>query len=297
MIIRKYWKNISILLLFIWAIAVSILYWQMSRTPRVLATQLGKSLVDVNTPVSDLEETQFLKNFMESYLSFDSKDYWQEQVQLTYLMNNQLATARIEELKTINVKAKSSYLVQTAHIVSITESAANTFEVQTLIHTEFGTERHTNLNKTHITLQKVTRTLDNPYGLQIEKIEQFPLEKNYSLKVDSIYLQDGKSTSLVFHCPILKVEGDDNKILNIKVINSKLSEVQLSLNSEKPLIGTLLFKCDNKQFSLKASTDTTKSTRWQEVLMEQALPITQTKKVDKRYDKDIEKILNMEITN
>src|SRR6218665_4027544 len=101
--IRKYWKNISILVLFIWAIAVSVLYWQMSRTPRVLATQLGKSLVDVNTPVSDLEETQFLKNFMESYLSFDSKDYWQEQVQLTYLMNNQLATARIEELKTINV--------------------------------------------------------------------------------------------------------------------------------------------------------------------------------------------------
>lgn len=297
MFLKKYGKNILITLLTLWALSASIAYWNMSRTPRVLATQLGKSLLENETSVSDLEETEFLKFFTENYYSFDSKDYWQDQLQLTYVMKNSLATQRLEELQSINIKSKSSYLSQQARILSIQEIKPSAFEVYTQIRTELGTEKHTNLNRTVIQTQKIQRTLDNPYGIQIENLESFPLEKNSSTKNIELFLKPHKTAVFVFHCPILNIETLDNKNISTKTINSKFSEVHLSVTNKDLKDLSLKFKCENIEFNLVAKVDSNLHTLWFEIPMDLAQPLQKIKKIDKRFDKDIEKLLNVEITN
>lgn len=296
MFLKKYGKNILIGFLAFWAVSASIAYWKMSQTPRVLATQLGKSLVDNSSSVSDLEEIEFLKFFTENYYSFDNKDYWQDQLQLTYLMENSLATQRLEELKSINIKSKSSYLSQQTRILSIQEINPATFEIYAQIRTELGSEKHTNLNRTVIHTKKIQRTLDNPYGIQIEKIESSPLEKNSSKDI-VLTLKPNKTTIFVFQCPILNIETPENKNIITKTINSKFSEVHLSVVNEKIKDLPLKFKCETIEFNFNAKIASDKHTLWFEIPMELAQPLQKIKKIDKRFDKDIENLLNVEITN
>ena len=297
MFLQKHGKNILIAILCVWAVSATFAYWRISKTPRVLATQLGKSIVGENTSSSDLEEAEFLKFFIESYYSFDNKDYWQDQLQLTYLMSNSLATQRLEELKSINIKSKSSYLSQQARIFSIQKISAETFEIYTHIRTELGTEKHTNLSRSILHTQKIQRTLDNPYGIQIENIETFPLEKGSASKDIELSLTPQKTAVFVFQCPVLNIETSDNKNISTKIINSKLSEVHISVLNDQIKTLPIKFKCETLEFNLQAIVQSDKHTLWFEIPSDLAQPLQQVKKINKSFDKDIEKLLNVEITN
>lgn len=290
-------KNLLIAGLLVWALVATFAYWQIARTPRVLATQLGKSLLENTTHQSDFEKIEFLKYFIESYYSFDSKDYWQDQLQLTYLMNNDLATQRLQELKSINLKAKSSYLTQKADIITIEEIKPQVYEIYISVKTNMDKEQHSNTSKIILSTQNIDRTLDNPTGIEIVGLENSPLMENNSLRRTSVFLTPQKNTVLVFPCPILKIDLPKENLIQTKIINSDKSEVHLGILESIPQKLNLIFKCENKEFHLVAATDEQTHTYWLEITLDQALPIRKSKKIDKRYDRDIEKLLNVEIAN
>lgn len=283
----------------VWAITTTILYLRLSHNPRVVAVtaETGKDLAQ--SPVmGSLERSNFAKQFLERLFTFDSTNFWQTQTSLSSLMSGSLRKERTDEISRLQENIRKKNIRQSGQVLSLKAVSATSFSAVVLLNILENNQKKELYMQVSLTTESVERTLENPWGLSVVKID-FPKKSPNPLPLPStLTLASNTPVTLAFPCALDSVKNPQEEALQLKVTTLNTSEVQL--NARKPLQGEvqLVASCNQEQEFLINLTFADSGYDLYRVLpWEAASRKIQEKKIRKKneYERTLEKVLGVEL--
>ncbi|WP_413584778.1 hypothetical protein [Bdellovibrio sp. HCB274] len=290
----------------IWASVVSVLYWQLKSNPRVIAITTDMSEVTKDQPqnfqLNELEKGTFLRQYLERYFTYDSNSFWQSQTSLTFLMSPQLREKRIAEIQRLREKIQSKSLNQRGWLVSLTQTGSNTYQAQLNLQISEAPGRVNLLFvKAVLTLETTERSLENPWGLMIAKLE-FPQTSPEAMTLSgTLTLREKTPLVLTFPCAIENISGQPESTIETKITTLGVSEIQLSSTDKIPAQINMTAYCKDKEYifnvvAAEKSADVFRAFTAELAQQRKDLGTGKPKQKDK-YDKTIENVLGIKVEN
>lgn len=283
----------------VWAITATILYWRLSHNPRVVAitAETGKDSAQSAT-MGHLERSNFAKQFLERLFTFDSTNFWQTQTSLSSLMSGPLRKDRTDEITRLQESIRKKNIRQSGQVLSLTADTDRSLTATVLLNILENNQKKELYMQVALTTESVERTLENPWGLSVVKID-FPKKSPTPLPLPAaLTLAPNTPVTVAFPCALDGIKNPQEDVLQLKVTTLNTSEVQL--NARKPLPGPvqLVASCNKDQEFIVDLTFAESGYDLYRVLSwENASKKIQEKKIRKKneYEKTLEKVLGVEL--
>ncbi|WP_413575176.1 hypothetical protein ACLVWU_12890 [Bdellovibrio sp. HCB290] len=291
---------------FVWGSVVSVLYWQLKSNPRVIAITTDMAGADnsqaQSVQLTELEKSTFLRQYLERYFTYDSNNFWQSQTSLTFLMSPQLREKRIAEVQRLREKIQSKSLNQKGFLISLSQLEGDEFSA--LLNLQMN-EAPGRVNSLYVTtklrIESTERTLENPWGLMITKLEFPETSPTASAIPNTLAIRDRTPLTITFPCAIENILGEPASVIETKITTFNVSEIQL--NSTQRLNETVKMTayCKDKEYHFKVSAAEKSADVFRVFSADQAQvrkdPGAGKPRKKDKYDKTIENVLGIEVEN
>ncbi|NUN07476.1 MAG: hypothetical protein HUU57_17155 [Bdellovibrio sp.] len=295
-------------LVFAWAVTVTYSYWKLKNNPRVVAVTMdpGKETLQ-NMQMGEMEKGTFVRQYLERYFNFDSNNFWQSQTSLAALMTVHLGEARVKEVGRLREKIQQKNLSQSGQVKSLQQLQDGSYEAVVYIQVQEGSGSHSaettpkkELYSTlHLTLENTDRTLENPWGLLVSEMTvQSSVAKPLPLP-ESIRLQVGHSTLIIFPCAVENINNPAEQNLQIKITTLNVSELQLTPTEGIVLPTEISAICKDVEYKLNLTAGNKERDLY--VSIPASAGILRPKEVAPKprkkdsYEKTIENVLGIEV--
>jgi hypothetical protein len=305
---KKHLWQILFVASFIWASVVSILYWQLRSNPRVIAITTDMSGADKDRPqnflLSEMEKVTFMRQYLDRYFTYDSNNFWQTQTSLTFLMSQTLREKRIQEVQRLRDKIQSKSLNQRGLLLSLTNMGANRYHA--LLSLQIS-EAQNKVNQLFVAvdlaIEDTERTLENPWGLLITKMDFTQTSPESSLLSGTLAIREKAPLVITFPCAIENVEAIPESALETKITTLNVSEIQLTSAKKLEAPVAMTAYCKDREYHFNVAFAEKDSDLFRaftadlaQVRKKDPTGQGQNKKKD-IYDKTIENVLGIKIEN
>ncbi|WP_413582100.1 hypothetical protein [Bdellovibrio sp. HCB288] len=291
---------------FIWASVVSVLYWQLKSNPRVIAITTDMAGTDNSQPQSvqltEMEKGTFLRQYLERYFTYDSNNFWQSQTSLTFLMSPELREKRIQEIQRLRDKIQSKSLNQKSTLLTLNQISRGAYSALLAVQISEAPGRVNTLYvNTNLQIENTERTLENPWGLMITKLD-FPQSSPTAPGISStLAIREKTPLIITFPCAIENIQGEPDSVLETKITTLNISEVQINSANKLSEVVKLTAYCKDKEYHFQVSAADKSADVFRAFSADAAQvrkdPGAGKPKKKDRYDKTIENVLGIEVEN
>lgn len=241
-----------LLLSFIWAVTVSILYWRLKSNPRVVAVTMeaGKEALQ-NKQLGEIEKMTFLRQYLDRYFSYDSNSFWQSQTSLAFLMSPPLGESRIREVGRLREKIQQKNLSQLGQLRSLKQIPDGRFAAVVFLQITENSQKNDLYVTTLLKLQDTERTLENPWGLLVEEMTFVKTSPQAIPFAPVAYIQNQNPSLLTFPCALANIENPDEENLKLKITTLNISELQITARHELKASLSLVASCKDVEFKFE----------------------------------------------
>lgn len=160
--------------LFLWAVtstAVALFKKQERLYIKISRDQVS---VDDKTNSEDdrILELNFLRNFVMFVYNFDELNYLKNLNRGSYMMSDSFWTSTSKEIPKVLEVIRSQRLQQSSIIEKLVRLDTDSYDLFTVSQYQIGSEIETRKFKIRVKLQKVDRTRENPWGLEVVSADQ-----------------------------------------------------------------------------------------------------------------------------
>ncbi len=293
---------------FIWASVVSVLYWQLKSNPRVIAVTTDMSGADKDRPqnfqLSEMEKITFLRQYLDRYFTYDSNNFWQSQTSLTFLMSQSLREKRIQDVQRLREKIQSKSLNQRSLLLSLTNQGGNSYHALLSVQISEAANKVNQLFvAVDLAIEDTDRTLENPWGLLITKMEFPQTSPEAALLSGTLAIREKSPLVITFPCAIENVEAIPESSLETKITTLNVSEIQLTAAKKLDAPVAMTAYCKDREYHFNVAFADKDSDLFRaftadlaQVRKKDVNANGQNKKKD-IYDKTIENVLGIKIEN
>jgi hypothetical protein len=223
-------------------------YQELKKNPLILNIKpdLGAGPVADSKNLNEMEKLSFVRQFVERYVSFEAENFWQGQTALSFLMSPELREERLKEIARLRAKIQKNNISQKGRILSVEEQGS---EYQVLLSLDLSESKakDTLTARMKIGLGEAPRSLENPWGLTISRLE-FSKEETAPPLDPVIRMQADLPSLLHFPCAVENFEVPPQAPVKVKITTFNVSEIQLFLT--QPLQHEIHLKayCRQKEF-------------------------------------------------
>lgn len=293
---------------FLWASVVSVLYWQLRSNPRVIAITTDMSGADKDRPqnfqLSEMEKVTFMRQYLDRYFTYDSNNFWQSQTSLTFLMSQNLREKRIQEVQRLRDKIQSKSLNQRSLLLSLTNKGGNQYHA--LLSLQIS-EQQGKVNQLFVAvdlaIEDTDRTLENPWGLLITKMEIPQTSPEAMLLSGTLGIREKAPLVITFPCAIENIEAIPESALETKITTLNVSEIQLTTAKKLEAPVAMTAYCKDREYHFNVTSTDKESDLFRAFTAD----LAQVRKKDPAeagankkkdiYDKTIENVLGIKIEN
>lgn len=229
-----------------WQWRQAVVSAQSPRTSPVLASE----------GVADLERAGFLRQFADQYFNYDETSYWRNQTALAFLMVPELRDKKLAELADQRDRKRAAGFRQSSQLAAILRKPDGVHELHGFLEGRED-ERVWKLNYTAtLGLKEIPRTLENPWGLEIEALEIQTSPMAPSSEVLSIALEAQRPATVIFPCYVESVENGSALPLKIRITSLRTSELQLIRTGDFATSSPLIAHCKDRKFLMTVNAAT-----------------------------------------
>lgn len=203
--------------------------------------------------IADLERVAFLRQFADQYFNYDENTYWRNHAALTALMASNLRAKKLAELSAQKGKRRTLSFSQTSHLNGIRRRTDGSYQLNGRVHGREGEKTWALAFETSMRLTDVRRSLENPWGLEVEALDVKTSAPSKNVEIPSLELSEGIPVAVTFPCLVEQVETPPDLPVRIKIISLRTSEIQFVRNGplEKSTVTAL---CRDRRFPLELAT-------------------------------------------
>lgn len=166
----KHWS--LILMLFLWASVAS--YQAFKNKEELILISVSESQTRLITESFDPglknEFKNFLTEFLETYYTYDEKNFSSQMDKASNLMNLDFFELQKPKLLELQAKLQSQPLVQSAEIESIDQVEPNKIEAQVNLKVKSKLSEHNFKIKVRLALASSKRSKLNPWGFEVTEV-------------------------------------------------------------------------------------------------------------------------------
>jgi hypothetical protein len=213
------------LMLFAWAIVFTNKFYELKKNPVVMTPTTNLASLD---QISSLEKVNFLRQFSDKFLNYNSQNFWQSQLALTSLMGASLQEERKNEIQRLKSAIENKSFAQKSELISIASTNPDNYQaIFDIISEESGKAQNFRI-QIHYSIESTTRTIENPWGLIISALK---ISKQPSIVQDpsaiTLSLNHDNPVLLNFPCQVENIEIPNQSALSFKLTTLNTTEVQV----------------------------------------------------------------------
>lgn len=129
-------------------------------------------LTEGNEKLISIETENFINNFVGLFYSYTSDNYDNHIERSLYFLDPSVADKFIPKLNSMSDKVKTNTVLQAATAAKIMKIKEGHFQVDLLVNRSSGNDESPDTYKLDIEMERTTRSIENPYGLLITKLEE-----------------------------------------------------------------------------------------------------------------------------
>lgn len=246
-----------------------------------------------NEAVADLERVVFLRQFADQSLNYDENSYWRNQTALAFLMGTSLREQRLQELAQQRERRKTMSFRQTSHLTSVKRNGDGYDLAGTLEGREADRSWHLGFTL-NLRLGDVARTLENPWGLEVEAMT-FTSSEEKTAGALALSLAPNSPALVAFPCVVENVETPANLPVRIKITSLRTSELQFVRQDEFSGGKTVTALCHDRKFPIELTASAAGGDLFADVGASQGLARAEKSKTPKKAKEAYQKTLEQEL--
>lgn len=160
--------------LLFWALVVSIaLLMKRDHLVVVKVDEYGTTVLTDSSPlVVSLETENFLNNFVGLFYNYTSENFDSHIERSLEFLDASVADKFIPKLNSMSDKVKTRQTLQTATAAKIVKVKDGHYQIEMVVNRTTGNEESPDSYKLDVELERTHRSLENPYGMLITKLEE-----------------------------------------------------------------------------------------------------------------------------
>ena len=161
-------------LLFILAVFLNFRTIQRSKIPIIIAIDANGARVVTETvdPIYKTEAIAFIRRFFENSYNFDAGNFMRRVGLATTLMSDQLWKRKQQEILDLKAKVERDQIALKSEILKISQDDSGVYHALIEVHETNRLNQQIHQVKVAVTLNKVERTQNNPFGLEVGSYEE-----------------------------------------------------------------------------------------------------------------------------
>jgi len=168
---------IAISLLCVISIAANLRVISKQGTPLIIGIDNNgtRIVTEVSDPIYKTEAVAFIQKFLFSIYNFNSENFMKRIGLSTTLMSEELWQKKRSEILNLKSKVEKDEISITGLVQKLTIDENGVYHGLVLIKEKSRMNEADHQIAVSIKLNKVPRTLDNPYGLEVDSYEEAPI--------------------------------------------------------------------------------------------------------------------------
>lgn len=248
------WKQNLWIILWIattaWALWATWKWKELERNPRLQNITTGAAEVPAGKALEEVERSVFVRQLTEKLLQYDSTGFWPNQTAAAFLMSPALREQKLQEINERREKWAKKNFAQQMELMSLKRMDDGIYLMNGILDGREENERWHLSFQLEMRLNEQPRTLENPWGLEVEDLKLSTAPEIPALPPLNFQLALDVPGRILFPCLVENVERPKDLPVKIQLSSLNVSELQLTLLKPLNTPAALLVQCQNRSFPL-----------------------------------------------